>query len=169
MTEFYCYKFTGLQDRTSWPKSPFDVDPWAHEQADKIIWYHTTHKLHCMIIRSSLGVWCGYVAVLEKHPLYGLDYYECLNYVKDNNIDVHGGLTASGEMITEPSQPVNAWWFGFDCAHWGDFIPGLGWTAPVPECPVYRNSIFVIKETENLALQLANVKQETVFNIKDWL
>ena len=58
---------------------------------------------------------CGYVQVPVDHPWYGEDYYADSG---DIDIDVHGGLTFSG-------QPVgidHGWWFGFDCAHLGDGV-----------------------------------------------
>lgn len=54
--------------------------------------------------------YCGYVVIPEDHPFYGLDYEEV-----EEDIDVHGGLTFSGEF-----EDVDGFLVGFDCAHAGD-------------------------------------------------
>lgn len=57
---------------------------------------------------------CGYVGVPKGHPLYGKQYTEL-------DIAVHGGLTFSdrgdGQYLDR-----RHWWFGFDCAHYGDTL-----------------------------------------------
>lgn len=64
---------------------------------------------------SVLFTWyCGYVAIPEDHPYYGLDYEEV-----EDDIDVHGGLTFSGKL-----EDVDGFLLGFDCAHAGD-NPGV--------------------------------------------
>jgi hypothetical protein len=76
------------------------------------------------MVRSSLGNWCGYVAVPPGHPAHGKHY--------DNvDVDAHGGLTFSGACegqichVPKPGEPDDVWWLGFDCAHGGDVVPGL--------------------------------------------
>lgn len=73
---------------------------------------------------------CGYIAVTEKHPFFGLDYA----FV---NLSVHGGLTYAGEGMPEYDRGLLYYkpshnekgeklhWFGFDCAHAHDYTPGM--------------------------------------------
>lgn len=94
---------------------------WENEP-DKEQFYH--RDVPCLIVRGPLGALCGYAGVYPSHPWYEKDY---------NNIDinVHGGLTYSApcaedggkicHVPKEDEQPV--WWFGFDCAHGGDYCP----------------------------------------------
>jgi len=68
--------------------------------------------------------------------------------------------------VPSPGEPDNVWWFGFDCAHAGDYIPGAqhylpthlrdtlgaptGWSTVVE----YRDIAYVKRECESLARQL---------------
>jgi hypothetical protein len=82
---------------------------------------------------------CGYVNVLPGHPWYGKDY-------NDIEANVHGGLTysAKGEF---------GWTVGFDCGHFGDYVPGLtGWNSGT-----YRDINYVIVECKRLADQAYDV------------
>src|SRR5262249_8204209 len=101
---------------------------WDNEP-DKMQWPDDISGLPCLIVRGPLGALCGYVGVSDIHPLYG----------KGCNIDVqvHGGLTFVGGCdysadesthichVPGPGEPDNVWWFGFDCAHSGDFTPAF--------------------------------------------
>ena len=64
---------------------------------------------------SGFTTWyCGYAVIPEDHQFYGLDYEEV-----EEDIDVHGGLTFSGEF-----EDVDGFLLGFDCNHaWDD--PGV--------------------------------------------
>ena len=64
---------------------------------------------------SGFTTWyCGYAVIPEDHQFYGLDYEEV-----EEVIDVHGGLTFSGEF-----EDVDGFLLGFDCNHaWDD--PGV--------------------------------------------
>jgi hypothetical protein len=68
------------------------------------------------VVQIGLGHRCGYVALPESHPWHGVDYD------KLGDVDIHGGLTWSGEFPDEWVVPSLAgrWWIGFDCAHLGD-------------------------------------------------
>jgi hypothetical protein len=50
---------------------------------------------------------CCYVKIPKGHPYFGLDY-------DDINVDCHGGLTFASER-------GEAWWIGWDYAHFGDY------------------------------------------------
>lgn len=97
-----------------------------------------------------LGHRFGYVGIPKEHPLYGEDYAGHLNITVnefgnrkagkrsiislmsqayddtdkvriETYFDVHGSLTYSGggENSKYPIES-DLWWFGFDCAHYGD-------------------------------------------------
>ena len=70
-------------------------------------------------------------------------------------IDVHGGLTYSGAGIAEYGEDPALWYFGFDCAHSGDFCPGMD--AYYRDGGTYRDMAYVRGEVESLAKQLAAV------------
>ena len=78
----------------------------------------------CILVRSGLGAWCGYVGVPPGHPWHSKGY-------DDVEANVHGGLTyaepCTGVVCREPQpgESDNVWWLGFDCAHSGDIVPGL--------------------------------------------
>jgi hypothetical protein len=93
-----------------------------------------------------------------------------------SKVDVHGGLTYSGEnnpeVIGREDAPLQ-WWFGFDCGHSNDLVPGLirdaealsekleGRAARVLSHirdGVYRTQEYVMAETKRLAEQLARIK-----------
>ena len=142
-------------DREHWPPGPWNDEP------DKVNWT-TKVGFPGMIVRSSLGGLCGYVAVAKGHPAYGQNY-------DDVNVDVHGGLTyadaCSGTVchVPEPGEPDNVWWLGFDCCHAGDWHPpsysGLRDTFPYTG-ERYRDIAYVTEEVESLAKQLAILPKE---------
>jgi hypothetical protein len=70
-------------------------------------------------------------------------------------VDVHGGLTFSGEAA--PSSPIKGlWWLGFDCAHSGDLAPKYG---SLGFGDVYRDIAYVEGECRSLAAQLASLSE----------
>lgn len=102
-----------------------------------------------VLMHSSLGHRCGYVAVGPEHPLFNVEYSEqtdALNPVADDEpvggrspilllcgtterlarpspeyaFDVHGGITYSGGGGKYPVAGAGLWWFGYDCGHAGD-------------------------------------------------
>lgn len=75
-------------------------------------WKHA--GLSCAVVLAREGGHrCGYVRVPPGHPAHGKDY-------NDPDVEVHGGLTfAEIEPCTEHEDGVG-FWFGFDCAHFGD-------------------------------------------------
>ncbi len=101
------------------------------------------------VTSNRIGYRCGYVRIPPGHPWHGKDY-------DDIDADVHGGLT-----FTHPDEHCgkggedDAWWIGFDCAHWND--------APDPDLPGYnpefanpgmiRTTAYVAAECRQLAEQ----------------
>jgi len=87
--------------------------PWEGEP-DHAEWVDAETGLHGRIWRNEIThTLCGYVGVTTG-DLVGVDY----NRVSMNDDSPHYGLTYSG-------REGNVWWFGFDCAHAEDFLPGL--------------------------------------------
>lgn len=54
----------------------------------------------------------GYIGVPAGHPWFGKHY-------DDIDVDVHGGLTYSGDHCPR-CEPDGHWWFGFDTLHYQD-------------------------------------------------
>ena len=93
---------------------------------------------------------CGYVEIKFGRPLFGMGYDEA------QDISVHGGLTFAdrgGSFL-----PSSGWWFGFDCAHWGDGEIELNPNAALHpgKAPEPKSLEFVVGECESLAAQLSN-------------
>ncbi|MES2729973.1 MAG: hypothetical protein V4621_07785 [Pseudomonadota bacterium] len=113
-------------DKSTWGPGPWQTEP------DKIQYQDEATGFPCLVTRTDMGNLCGYVGVPESHPLFGKS---------DNNardVCVHGGVTFADSCqphateesgvchLPEPGESDNVWWFGFDCAHAGDFLPGMG-------------------------------------------
>jgi hypothetical protein len=142
-------------DKSSWPRGPWDDEP------DKVQWPDEATALPCLIVRNHYGALCGYVGVPPDHPWHGKHYDDDAVMV-----DVHGGLTFSNSCSEEaeddsichmpaPGEPDNVWWFGFDCAHHGDFVPMLRDSFAANDC--YRDRAYVEDQCCALAAQLAAV------------
>jgi hypothetical protein len=156
------YREYKMRDRSTWSKGPWDSEP------DKVQWRDEATHFPCLAVRGPLGAWCGYVGVDKKHPLYKKRY-------QDVDARVHGGLTFSDFCadkadeahaichVPGPGEPDKVWWFGFDCAHGHDCIPGMG---SMPYLPVmteifsnvheYRDLNYVKENCRQLAVQLSD-------------
>ena len=131
--------------------------------------------LKCVVTFSNMGHRCGYVGVPKWHPLYGKDYMDYLDIKKediegkevsgvfpllgalideDERVRIeayftcHGGITYSGggENSTYPIES-NLWWFGFDCAHYGD---GKDLDLAIEVFPEFAQQIARTKEIEDM-------------------
>lgn len=166
-------------------KSEWGAGPWQDEP-DKRQWTDEATGLPCLMVRGPVGALCGYVGVLPDHPAYGLNY-DHWRYGEDgeqaeltpveaaiNALEAHGGLTFAHGCghgddpstgichVPAPGQPDHVWWFGFDCAHAGDYAPGVdhrrtgyigsptGWGGVI----AYRDQAYVEGEVRSLAAQL---------------
>lgn len=70
-------------------------------------------------------------------------------------IDCHGGITYSGGTEFYPSETVkDHWWFGFDCAHYGD--GSMDTERDWAEGPV-RSLEYCINECESMARQISEL------------
>lgn len=133
--------------------------PWITEPY-QIVWTDEETNLPCVMIRQSMGFWCGYVGVPKDHPLFLTEYEEI-----ECDIDVHGGLTFSDYLSNEvvlttwenyhqSDHYLDAWFFGFDCSHIDDLVP----LSPFPRGGVYRDAEYVQKQCKLLARQLSKRK-----------
>lgn len=148
-------------------------DPWLTEVLPPL-W--EVEKYACKILRGRSGVLCGYVGVPTDNPAYGFPYY-CGEYPIEqilafpamviseakiqsqiNAVQVHGGLTFSGGKKDIPDLSLPWHWFGFDCAHDGDYCPNYDYTY-FPK-GIYRDLDYVKKEVEGLLLQLQSIRRE---------
>jgi hypothetical protein len=87
---------------------------------------------------------------------------------------VHGGVSYASDHVPD-HEPDGRWWFGFDCGHAGDFLPGATnikkmMTEMVESMPkevretmrgivfgreaAYRDQQYVVSECQSLAAQL---------------
>jgi hypothetical protein len=114
--------------------------PWTDEPNEGAF---KSYGFACTITRHPrLKHLCGYVDVPEGHPWWGKDWSAIA-------AKVHGGLTFS-----EGAGPGKPWRVGFDCAHSGDFSPGLEryGRRPLPS-ETYRDWTYVEIQTRLLARQ----------------
>jgi len=133
-----------------------------------------SYGLECRIIRHpTLLSLCGYVRVPATNHFFGKHY----NDPSLESVCVHGGLTFAGNSLPEePTKPGEyeahggfdmanrGWWFGFDCGHYLDIVPGLEVythfrrfvprSASLPEA-TYKPIEYVTEHCELLASQLA--------------
>ena len=140
--------------------------PWDAEP-DKAQWQYGP-TIACMVHRGGGNAWCGYVGVTKGHPLFGM-HYDSVH--EKYGIDVHGGLTYSAMCdgdeekgichvaTDEHGQPIEAWWLGFDCAHYMDKMPWFASNSDLDQfCDgLYRDYAYVRAETERLAKQVAAI------------
>ncbi len=143
------------------PKPDWGDGPWQSEP-DHLEWRF--RGVPCIISRSPMGSWCGYVAVPKGHPWYDLPYDSV-------EADVHGGLTFAGPCQGHvchkplPGEADDVWWVGFDCSHWGDHNPSMNFLRatqrrfglsanPFKNEEEYRTQAWVMAETERLAGQV---------------
>lgn len=94
----------------------------------------------------------------DREWTYGLysEEFDCGFLSPEAVFRVHGGLTYSGDKCPT-NDPDGNWWFGFDCAHAGDFIPYDGAVRDLVsrhDGDIYRDLTFVIAQCEHLAKQL---------------
>lgn len=148
----------GLTDR-----SGFNQGEWDDEPADKRKWIDAETGFVCVMKRvDRMGHWCGYVGIPESHHLHGIGYDLCTNIIPcrehfcdhsaDLLMEVHGGITYSGDYDFYSDTRGELWWFGFDCAHAWDVQP---YQRPIAPGAEYRTQDFVESEVLDLATQLA--------------
>ena len=118
-----------------------------------------TYKgLPCVLLKHpSMRHWCGYVGVPKDHPLYDKDNDDELVM----SLDAHGGITWTGlgKKLSSLCKP-KYWYIGFDCAHAGDYVPGVYERDGIKsgEKNIYRDILYVKNECIKLAKQLKENK-----------
>lgn len=171
-------------------KGEWNNEPDEFEFVDDATGYH------CLCLRNDLGAWCGYVGVPSEHQWHGIDYDDfaysplwrfALHWIKwikervfsgyfstygrsvASKIDVHGGITWSGDVWRLGRK--GSWYFGFDCAHFMDLVPWMDAWRQSPDYPkeltrinnflgasipidTYKNLEYVKRECIKLAGQL---------------
>ena len=115
-----------------WPPSESVLKRWSHMGLD------------CAVVQGPQSL-CGYVKVPPKHPAHG-------KWFDDVDVEVHGGLTFC--QLSEDGM-----WFGFDCAHYGDFIATEN-TGEYKPGQLFWSIETVAKEVKSLARQLAKQPKE---------
>lgn len=94
----------------------------AIARPDAVLGRGTHAGFEWMITHNGLGYRCGYVRIPLGHPWHG-------QYCNDVHVECHGGLTFSEpDVHCDKPGKDDAWWLGFDCAHYLD--------APDPALPV---------------------------------
>jgi len=153
--------FTEWLDRSKLILADLPEGPWSDEPS-KMQWVDRATGMPCLIVRNHLGALCGYAGVAPGHPLHGFNY-------DDADLDVHGGLTYADRCqpttdeahgichVPEPGTPHDVWWFGFDCAHSGDAVPGMPNLSRELDNGEYRDVGYVADQVTSLAAQLHKV------------
>jgi hypothetical protein len=108
---------TAIDDPQAVPKSEWGDGPWQSEP-DELAFEHRGYP--CLIMRNRAGTLSGYIALPANHPWHGKEQ-EAI----DEQVQVHGGITWAGEsdMFRHTARWSDAWWIGFDTAHFGDVMP----------------------------------------------
>ena len=126
-------------DKTGWPVGPWDLEP------DYATWLDEKSGYRCVIKRNpDFGSLNGYVAVDEDSELYNKAYEDI------DTVLCHGGLTFSGLLVI---RGVEAWCFGFDCAHLKDLKP-INYVIPIMGNEIYKDFAYVKDAVQDLARQL---------------
>ena len=131
-------------DKSTWGPGPWQSEP------DFLEWDDLETGLSCRIRRNGSGSLCGYVGVPKSYSTYEQKYDDL------NHVYCHRGLTFSNWMEDAPG----SWWFGFDCAHSGDYCPadvrGRRSVSLQGSAESYKDIEYVRSEVTSLAEQLFN-------------
>lgn len=133
--------------------NPWETEPNFLEFVDE----DTGYK--CFIQRHpELKHLCGYVELPKEHKLYGKDNMD--NEEIFNEIDVHGGVTYTGEIRFKQQNYTIDYVVGFDCGHWTDYVPfSLPWAMnKIIANETYKDIEYVTNECKNLAKQLKELE-----------
>ncbi|RYZ78273.1 MAG: hypothetical protein EOP04_30035 [Proteobacteria bacterium] len=113
------------------------MNKWKSDGNEKL-WTYKGYELSIKRTPAPMQHLCGYIEIKDDHPWFGQ---------VDESITVHGGVTFSGFN-------GDVWRLGFDCAHFGDLMPGMVETfGDLLNQQTYRDMEFVQKECESLADQ----------------
>jgi hypothetical protein len=156
-------------------RHPRGQGPWTDEP-DRVAWQDARTGLDCLILRQDDGTLSGYAAVPPSHPLAGYRYdavpsgiravpHRGMHYsaacdrrgpegISICHIEVVAQRRAAPSLDHAP-HGADAWWFGFDTDHPGDFVPkGAAPNLHREEGEIYRDLDYVAAETMKLASAL---------------
>ena len=102
----------------------------------------------CLILRNKNTLHLnGYIRIPENHPWHQKNEDQI-------KVKVHGGITHAGyHKLIDDGQ----WWIGFDCAHFNDQIPLMGF---VDDKASYRNISYVRHQLSILSSQARKAWQK---------
>lgn len=157
-----------------------DDKPWLREPNSK--WFESS-GLMCVLNRNrAYKHWGGYVLVPRAHPWHGLRldavvedrlHGDGMRLTLAAAMPTHCGLTFADSFSSlrgalDPGLPdevagLDAWAFGFDCMHAGDFVPGMAERLEAYGLVggTYRTIDYVTGECARLAARLAHVARLT--------
>lgn len=97
-----------------------------------------------------VGVMNMFITAMSENPAVGEDGYIDLPLI----LPAHQGIT-----YTEADEQ-GRWWFGFDCAHAGDFLPGVSkWlSSAITKDWVYRDQDYVQGIVTRLAWAIEEIR-----------
>lgn len=111
--------------------------PWNHEDDREEF---ESSGLNCVLQRSRLGFWCGYVQLPTGHPWL-------TKAIDKINVSVYGGVKSVAAIPDKTGK-----WIAFECYESGDLAPGMmKWKRQSLADGVYRDFDFATAECEKLA------------------
>jgi hypothetical protein len=145
-------------------KKNFPPGKWINEP-DLCSW---ECNFPCLAIRDmTMGIWKGFVAVEEGHPLHGKSIEEMLKLpaMPDIFLSVYGGLVGAGRLPAKYKEfAKNYWWVGIETSHGGDLMPLLKLDEGDPfmdkmiSTQTYKDLSFIRRETNKLAKMISKLK-----------
>lgn len=127
--------------------------PWLTEP-NEVKWVDQATGLICLILRAGeMGHLCGYVRIPRHHTLY----LKSRRIKAEQHIQVHGGITFTGEMRRQGGGKRPGRWIGFDCAHAWDLVPGLLRHRGISAENAYRDIAYVTNQVERMARQVKSM------------
>jgi hypothetical protein len=132
-----------MENHKQWGHGPWEAEP------NEVVWNDEVTGLPCLIVRDTFGYLSGFVGVQENSRYHGMGAGEVF-------FSTHGGVAAAGRKSSDPLRR-GLWWFGFDCAHHLDVVPGLP-----GQSGEYRDIDYVRTECSKLATQIAAPPVEAV-------
>jgi hypothetical protein len=146
-------------DRSHWGKGEWDNEP------DQLWWIDDKTQLACLVRRSLMGDFCGYVGVSEAHFLHNIE--------PEPGLISHQWTVTAGQLGAEGTDfPDDLWWFGFRCGQALDLTPAaraqLGLCAEMAEIfeekpPLvdkYCNIQCAAEQVNQLANRLFNIQSK---------
>lgn len=176
-----CYKECYIRVCIPTLNSKKDInDIWSRDECEPVegIESVTAYKGMILVCRLHAAMnRCGYVGVNRPHPLFGIHYNDNSNgSAPEDRFEVHGCLTYS-DGANDGTYPINhdenIWWFGFDCAHYGDTLEKCTQEYVEHECKKLADQLAklvepVEQETQSDSERIANLeKRVEMLEIQD--